>query len=436
MLAARSFRRSHGPVRWLLAALNQVLESTMLRTTLLLCCLLLAGCATKAHFVATDGDRLLSTRQVAHELANADVVVLGELHDATAVHELHLELLQHLHARRGDVVLALEMFERDVQPVLLRYLNGLCTEQEFLAASRPWPNYASDYRPMVEFARARNLPVLAANAPRPLAARVAKQGIESVQGESHVARTTSAPEDDYWQAFLAAMHGHVGTGSQDAVKRMYAAQCLKDDTMAETVADHLRERRAAGARPLVVLVVGKGHSDHRRGVVPRLLERLPDADVRVLSCATGPSADAARREIQTGIGDYVICAAQSSQPEAGSAARAPRTAVGPVRKPAEAVKAADEGNPEGQRPALGLMPDYAGGVEGLRVESVREDGPAATAGIEAGDVIVSLGGLAVTDMESYTEALGAQRIGRLVPVRVRRGEIEVEFQVKVAARSR
>jgi len=409
----------------------------MLRTTVLLSFLLSAGCATRAHFVATDGDRLLSTRQVAHELANADVVVLGEQHDATAVHELHLELLQQLHSRRGDVVLALEMFERDVQPVLMRYISGLCTEAEFLAASRPWPNYASDYRPMVEFARARNLLVLAANAPRPLASRVAKQGIDSVQGEPHVARSTSAPEDDYWQAFLAAMQGHVGTGSQDAIKRMYAAQCLKDDTMAETVVDHLRERQAAGARPLVVLVVGKGHSDHRRGVVSRVLDRMPNADVRVLSCATGPSADAARRDVAVGVGDYVICAVQPPAPEEGQRLRTPRTAVGPVRQaPVPVAVQEAEGNPEGQRPALGLMPDYAAGVEGLRVETVREDGPAATAGIEAGDVIISLGGLPVTDMESYTEALGAQRIGRLVPVRVRRGEIEVEFQVKVAARSR
>jgi uncharacterized iron-regulated protein len=407
----------------------------MLRIIALLCCLLSAGCATRAHFVATDSNRVLSTRQVAHDLAKADVVVLGEQHDATAVHELHLALLKQLHARRGDVVLALEMFERDVQPVLMRYLNDLCTEAEFLAQSRPWPNYASDYRPMVEFAKANSLPVLAANAPRPLASRVAKQGIESVQGEPHVARSTSAPEDGYWQSFLAAMQGHVGTGSQDAIKRMYAAQCLKDDTMAETVVDHLRERQAAGARPLVVLVVGKGHSDHRLGVVSRVQDRMPGADVRVLSCVTGSSARAARREVVAGVGDYVICAAQPAKPEEEMPVRTPRVGAVPTHQPAAAATEA-EANPEGQRPALGLMPDYAAGAEGLRVESVREDGPAAVAGIQAGDIIVSLGGRTVTDMESYTEALGAQRIGRLVPVRVRRGEIEVEFQVKVASRSR
>jgi hypothetical protein len=63
------------------------------------------------------------------------------------------------------VVVAMEMFERDVQGVLDQYLAGTITEEQFLKASRPWPRFATDYRPLVEFARAHKLDCPCCGAP-------------------------------------------------------------------------------------------------------------------------------------------------------------------------------------------------------------------------------------------------------------------------------
>jgi S1-C subfamily serine protease len=83
------------------------------------------------------------------------------------------------------------------------------------------------------------------------------------------------------------------------------------------------------------------------------------------------------------------------------------------------------------------MPDYgAAAGDGVVVASVREGSPAAKAGLEAGDLIVALAGVAVTDVEQYTEVLDAQKIGSTVPVRVRREGAEAELQVVVGSRSR
>lgn len=63
-------------------------------------------------------------------------------------------MLQQLYAIHGDkLVLSLEMFEADNQSVLNEYLDGKITEDEFLAKSRPWPRYKTDYRQLVEFAK-------------------------------------------------------------------------------------------------------------------------------------------------------------------------------------------------------------------------------------------------------------------------------------------
>src|SRR5947209_2387656 len=113
--------------------------------------------------------RVYDTRQKAFgdfetmlaDLARADVILVGEQHDDPNTHRLELAVLEGLTRRRVPLVFALEMFERDVQPVLDDYLSGRISEDRFLAASRPWPRYATDYRPLVEFAKAHAIPVIA-----------------------------------------------------------------------------------------------------------------------------------------------------------------------------------------------------------------------------------------------------------------------------------
>ncbi len=396
--------------------------------------LLLPACASSSHFVATANDTVMEVGDVADDLARADVVALGELHQTPSVHQLHHALLTALHARRSNIVIALEMFERDTQMVLLKYLTGMVTEETFLAQSRPWPDYARDYRPVIEFAKANGLVVIAANAPRKLASQVAREGAAAVLGNPDVARTTTAPEDAYWEEFLLQMKGHPGL--TDAMqKNFYAAQCIKDDTMAESITDHLQSIKS-GQRPLVVLICGRTHSDHGYGTVARIKNRLPGLDVRVVSAETVKDASTGIYTSPRTIGDYVVVAPEVERPpqKVGPVlAKAEPKAMGAAAKTPAAppVVAADTA---GLRPALGLMPDYAGADGGVLVGTVRPGGPAEKAGIEAGDVIVMLAGSKVTDVENYTEVLDAQAIGKTVTVRVRRETAEVDLQVQVGSR--
>ena len=219
--------------------------------------------------------------RVATRLAAADVVFLGENHDSADTHAANQALLNELHALRSDLVISMEMFERDVQPVLDRYLRGAITEGMFLAQSRPWPNYRLAYRPVIEFAKENRLEVIAANAPRELAAKAARAGAASVVGCPLVARSTTAPEDAYWRRFRRAMAEHQHAGEPASTKRFYEAQCLKDDTMAESIADRLTGLRRQGRNPLVVHFCGRFHSDQRLGTVDRLQCRMPELKIEV-----------------------------------------------------------------------------------------------------------------------------------------------------------
>jgi uncharacterized iron-regulated protein len=131
---------------------------------------------------------------------------------------------------------------------------------------------------------ARGWPVIAANTPRPIATKVAHDGLDALASSSDADKTLYAtdracpPKGGYYKRFVKEMGGH--SGSTD---RYYQAQCLKDETMAESIAQAYAVGAMGGKRPLVVHVTGAFHSDYREGTVERTTRRLPGKRVLVLS---------------------------------------------------------------------------------------------------------------------------------------------------------
>lgn len=78
---------------------------------------------------------------------------------------------------------------------------------------------------------------------------------------------------------------------------------------------------------------------------------------------------------------------------------------------------------------LGIMPNYAGGDDGLKVDGVSDGRPAQKAGIVTGDIIVEMGGLKISGIEDYMSALGKFEKGQTIPVKIKRGEEVLTFSV-------
>lgn len=237
---------------------------------------------------------------MAADLAKADAIFVGEQHGAINGHRLELALLEALQRRRADLVVSLEMFERDTQANVDAYLAGTMDEEAFLADSRPWPRYKTDYRPLVELARAQGWPVIAANVPRPLASGVAKGGLETLEAlapeqQPWIAADIQCPKDAYFDRFSQTMGGHPAGDGPDAVakqramvERYYYAQCLKDEVMGESVA---RVAGGPGDGPLVVHYNGAFHSDFHLGAAERAARRLPGSRIAVVSLLPVDSLD-------------------------------------------------------------------------------------------------------------------------------------------------
>ena len=269
----------------------------------------------RAMEVATSQD--LAFHELTRRLAGADVVFFGEQHDDPETHRVEFGLLDALGRTGRPVILSLEMFERDAQPVLNDYFAGRISEADFLSKSRPWDRYVTDYRPMVELAKAKGWPVVAANVPRPMASAVGRKGLAALDTLTPVERSWAAmdnqcPDDAYRARFMETMRGHSASGAPSApgdtlptavATRFYLAQCIKDETMAESI---VAARERAPRNAIVLHYDGAFHSDYRQGTVERVRRRAQNLRLVVITAVPVVDASTATLADHTGRADYIV----------------------------------------------------------------------------------------------------------------------------------
>ena len=256
-----------------------------------------------------------------------EVVFIGEMHNDSVGHVVEYTLLKEAHRQlvtpdstlRRPIALSLEMFERDVQLVLDEYLQGLIREKDFLRDSRPWRNYHTDYRPMVEYARQHKFPVLAANAPQRYVSLVSRKGLSALESLSYQARTFLPPlpfaasSERYAQKFRRQMQEMMRAMLPDSLKSdsvhvqamphgnpyMLEGQTLRDASMAYTLATFLMKAPHA----LVIQVNGAFHSEAGLGIPEHLRQYRPGTRMLILTLIPEAHFDSERMST---LGDYII----------------------------------------------------------------------------------------------------------------------------------
>jgi uncharacterized iron-regulated protein len=262
------------------------------------------------HYRIYRGDGSAATLdEVVAESRRAVVTFLGESPDDPVAHYLEEQILRATWS--PDAALSLEMFERDVQYVLDEYLAGVITETHLISSGRAWRNYASDYRRLIEFAKEKKMPVLAANAPRRYVNRVNRLGTAALAEIEPEGRRFLPPlpyaaaSADYAAKFKRVMEEHREDGkppSPQSIAHGLDAQSLWDATMAYSIADFLT--RNPGKR--ILHVNGSFHTAHKLGTVEHLLRYRPDTAVVVVTILPETSFPAFDAKTMHGAGTFVV----------------------------------------------------------------------------------------------------------------------------------
>lgn len=248
----------------------------------------LIGCASTPSDISTFYDYQLATpkgerisiQNLPADIENADVILIGEWHTHAGIHRFQANLLQQMVENGHPMALSMEQFARDAQPVLDEYLAGEIGEQYLIQKANAWPNYESDYRPLVEFAKGQQLPIIAANAPKPIVRCIGRVGIDYIERltpeqRQWIAAEINTQDSSYKSTFMASMHH--GNPAQN--ENQFAAQVTWDETMAESIVRYLRtnpERK-------VLHIAGMFHTQQGLGTAASILRRNPNLKVVIIT---------------------------------------------------------------------------------------------------------------------------------------------------------
>lgn len=247
-------------------------------------------------------------------MAWADVIIVGEEHDDAVGHAVELAIAHDMVSRHPHSALSMEMLERDEQPVVDDYLEGIIDAQmlEKLTLSTNWGGegkWMSWYQPMIECAKEHHARIVAANAPRRYVRLARTDGYNRLRALPPDRRRLfdlpgELKDQGYVERFIEVMSedGHEPTNAkrtQAEIEKVMGAQLVWDATMGASIA---KAKRAGASK--VVHIVGQFHCDYNGGTVQELRRRLPYA--RILTITMQRDDGAALREEDRNRADVVI----------------------------------------------------------------------------------------------------------------------------------
>jgi len=224
-----------------------------------------------------DGNETDYPAMVSSALKN-QVILFGELHNNPVSHFLQIKLTKNLYDASGkNLTLAAEMFEADEQIILSEYISGKISERNFKAEMKLWNNYATDYKPLVEFAKSNGLKFIAANIPRRYASIVYNKGLEGLDSLEPQAYEWIAPLPvsidltlKSYASLKEGMEGHKNNFLPES-------QAIKDATMSHFILKNLESDSK------IIHFNGAYHSDFYEGIYWFLKRDKPELKILTIS---------------------------------------------------------------------------------------------------------------------------------------------------------
>ena len=240
-----------------------------------------------------------SYKKMTLALSENDMIFFGELHNNTVSHWLQYELSRDLYAMKGtNLAFGAEMFESDNQVIMNEYFLGFISQGNFEKEMRMWPNYETDYKPLIEFAKENGLRFVASNVPRRYASMVSKEGIEKLVDLPSHSKIYIAPlpikvdlNIKCYKEMLEMANGN---------EFFPQAQMVKDATMAHFILQNWSKGE------LFLHFNGSFHSDNKEGIVYYVRQKQPTLKIANITTVEQDNIDKLDKEHQ-GKADYIIC---------------------------------------------------------------------------------------------------------------------------------
>lgn len=252
--------------------------ATMKKITGVACLMVFLAISCRA-MPAMDGPRLydldqgreLTGRQALDRLTAARVVIVGEHHTDARYHEVQLEVIRTLYQADKKIAIGLEMFRRQSQADLDRWVDGRLDEAQFKPIYLDNWNFDWHlYRAIFLFARTHKIPMVGLNVDKGVSRQVAYHGFDSLTEAQKSAlgslRCDVTPEYRTYIQDAFDDHAHGGMNFDYFCQ----AQLMWDTTMAINISNYLKHHPDT----TMVVLTGTGHAQ-KPGIPTQLSKRAP-----------------------------------------------------------------------------------------------------------------------------------------------------------------
>ncbi len=298
--------------------------------------------------------KMHTLEEITHFVSLSRVIFVGEEHDQYSHHLAELDIIRCLYENgHKKLALGLEMFQRPFQKYLDDYIAGRIDEISFLRDTQYFKRWGFNwrlYKPILDYARAHKIPVIALNAPKEIVDKVAQRGLKALSPKEKKSLPELHFDNQAYRAFLRQVF-KAHPENLPKVKKFenfYQAQLIWDETMAQTIANYLKKH----ADTQMVVLAGEEHIIYGYGIPSRIDKRGINSYSIILL--------GGERTLTPGAGDFILFPP-------------------PKKAPFFAL--------------LGVLIKEE--KRGLAVKAVMPDHPAAKAGIKKGDLIIKADGQAV-----------------------------------------
>ncbi|PIP72239.1 MAG: hypothetical protein COW89_07515 [Nitrospinae bacterium CG22_combo_CG10-13_8_21_14_all_47_10] len=340
---------------------------------------------------------LVRREQMMESISASRVIYIGETHDNIEAHKIQLQVIQFL-AEKYPIAIGLEMFRRSAQEKLDLFNLGQLSDQEFRHLFHSnWGSGFSLYQPIFEFAKSKGLPLIGLKSTREV--------------ENHFRSGDAAPgdtlypeiddTDPYHRAFsMSAFGGHTAK----ALEKPYRMLLLWEETMAQTVAEFLRN--PANKDKKLVVLAGGFHVQYGFGIPKRAYRRMPHNYSILLPSITEVPESLKDREMEVKKVPIPLYASDYAWKVEYRVPGQNKVKLG--------VRLAQEKSGE------------------VRIKSVGEHSNAQTAGMKPGDQLLSMDGKTLTEVNDVLELLQSKNFDDHSTFELRRDDqvltVEVVFK--------
>lgn len=259
----------------------------------------------RAFVIYNSKGKKVSYKKMLKSTLVQEYIFFGEYHDNPISHWMELELLKALYGEHSTKLqIAFEMFEQDQQMLMNDYFDGMVNDDFFEDSSRLWPNYKTDYKPLIQFAKQNKIFSVASNVPRKYASLLFRKGRAALDSLSDIDKAYMTPLDFIVDSTLSQYAALKEMEQHMEGSFLMEAQAFKDATMSHFI---LKNKKPEN---IVYHINGAYHSDYHQGIIWYIRQVQPEAKILSISTVTQENISQLDEE-NFEKADFIICVPES-----------------------------------------------------------------------------------------------------------------------------